>query len=662
MTCSEEICFEPKFRFLICKIHGSGVHPTREAIKRHLRGDGHCCKGLRLRQAVSELTSLPLRSLQEVINDQPALETQPITPPILHLKVLQGWNCVPCEGRTLTISLEIIQRHSALVHGRQRGDPPMWTQCQLQTFFSETKDRRYFRVGYKSAVIELDGGHGFELGSQNKPRPGQVLCGQTAQAQGANAAEHSNIPPASMVSSISTEDIVSTLADSKKLQESQISRLQKGKLSVAQSITVQHPSTHIAERHVHLPLSRLDYLFKSGAFRYAPNPVFDGSHVDAALSMTAVFPRCEDEPLFLNALVFSIIQAMNKGTLMMESILLEERIVQLINMKLTSRLETVSPGVIGAIMLLKSSAYRARNVAAHDVHTRGLSEILKLFKSNGGSLIPAVLRAAFWLDLNAAIVVDSKRQMSHLDLPQRVSWQREGHQQFWHLLPVGFARHKYTLPHELLACIVDIVELQATLFARNVPQRRRTSKFHELDAMQASIESRLAFQVQECRQHGVVAEAIRLAVFMCCYCSWTETWNDSLIPCRLAEMLLDLLEPTILLYPQQLTTTWLQHIDVLLWLLLVGCNVAMSEWGDQLGLKSRQSCLIKSVASLSDILCNYYGMNIRRRLQDGLTDFIYADLLENIVPLYGSNVIGRDLTGQLGPAEESTITHSSSNL
>lgn len=623
MACSEGICFEPRFQFLVCKIHGSGVHPTREAIKRHLRGNGHCCKGLRLKQAVSTLTGLPLKSLQEVLNGQPALETQPITPPILHLKVLQGWNCVPCEGRTLTISLEIIQRHSALVHGRQRGDPPMWTQCQLQTFFSETKDRRYFRVRYNPALIERDGGHDSGLGNQNETWPVNVRCEQAAQ--GANATEHPNMPPASMINSTLTVDIVSTLSDQEKLLESQISRLQKGKVGVAQPITVKHPFTHIAERHVRLPISRLDYLFKSEAFRYAPNPVFDGSHVDAALGMTAVFPQCQDEPLFLNALVFSIIETMNRGTLMMEGLSLQGRIVQLINSKLTSRLEIISPGVIGAIMLLKSTAYRTRNIAAHDIHTRGLSEIMKHVNSNGGCLTPAVLRAAFWLDLNAAIVVDSKRQMSHLDLPQMVSWRREECPQFWNLLPVGFARHSHMLPYELLTCIVDIAELQATLFARNVPQTPHSSKFHELDAMQASIESRLAFQVQECRQHGVVAEAIRLAVFMCCYCSWTETWNDSLIPCRLAEMLLDLLEPTILLYPHQLTTTWLQHVDILFWLLLVGSNVVMAERGDHLGLKSRQSCLIKSIACSSDTLCNDYGMNLKQRLRDGLTDFIYAD-------------------------------------
>lgn len=622
MACSEGICFEPRFQFLICKIHGSGVHPTREAIKRHLRGDGHYCKGPRLRQAVSTLTSLPLKSLQEALNNQPALETQPMTPPILHLKVLKGWNCVPCEGRTLTISLEIVQRHSALVHGRQRGDPPTWTQCQLQTFFCETKDRRYFRVRYRPVVIELDGGHGSGLGSQNELRPVHVRCEQAAQ--GANATEHSNMSPAVIISSTLTEDIVSTLSDEETSLESQISRLQKSKLI---AITVNHPFTYLAEKHVRLPISRLDYLFKSDAFRYAPNPVFDASHVDAALSMTSVFPRCEDEPLFLNALVFSIIETMNRGALKMEGLSLQGRIVQLMNRKLTSRLEAISPGVVGAIMLLKSTAYRTRNIAAHDVHTRGLSEILKLVNnSDGGCLTPAVLRVAFWLDLNAAIVVGCKRQMSHLDLPQRVSWQREERPQCWHLLPVGFARYSHVLPYELLACIVDVVELQATLFARKVPHTPQTSKFRELDAMQASIESRLAFQVQECRQHGVFAEAIRLAVFMCCYCSWTETWNDRLIPCRLVEMLLDLLEPTILLYPQQLTTTWIHRIDVLLWLLLVGSNVVMSERGDQLGLKSRQSCLINSVTSLVDTLCNYNDINLRQTLQAGLTDFIYADV------------------------------------
>jgi hypothetical protein len=624
MVCSEGICFEPRFQFLICKVHGSGVHPTMEGIKRHLRGDGHHCKGQRLRQAVSTLTSLPLRSLQEVLNNQPALESQPMTPPILHLKVLEGWTCVPCEGRTLTISLEIIQRHSAQVHGRQRGDPPMWTQCLLQTFFSETKDRRYFRVRYSPPVINLDGGHVSGLDSRSEPSSVHIQCQKAAQC--ANSTDQSNLSPAFTSNGIFTEDIVKNLSDKEKFLERQVQRIQQSRLPLAQSIFVHHPFTHIAKKHVRLCVSHLDYLFKSEAFRYVPNPVFDASHVDAALSMTSVFPRCEDEPLFLNALVFSIIETMDREALKLEALSLQGRIVQLMNSRLTSRLDTITPCMIGAIMLLKSTAYRTRNVAAHDVHTRALSEILKLVDRIGGCLTPAVLRARFWLDLNASTVLGCKRHMFHLDLPQQVSWQREERSQFRFSLPVGFARYSHTLPGELLDCILDIIELQTTLFARNVPQASQTSKFHELDAMQASIESRLVSQIHACRQYGIIAEACRLAVYMCCYCSWTETWNDMLIPCRLAEMLLDLLEPTILLYPQQLTATWLHHVDILLWLLLVCSSVAMSERGDQLGLKSRQSCLISSVASLVDNLRDYCGMNLRQALQDGLADFIYADV------------------------------------
>lgn len=75
-------------------------------------------------------------------------------------------------------------------------------------------------------------------------------------------------------------------------------------------------------------------------------------------------------------------------------------------------------------MLLNFTAYRTCNISAHDVHTCDLLEILKLVHSNGDYLAPAALRAVFWVDLYAAIVVGSKRQMSRLDLLQRVSSQR----------------------------------------------------------------------------------------------------------------------------------------------------------------------------------------------------------------------------------------------
>jgi hypothetical protein len=90
------ICFEPTFKLLVFKRDGNGVHPTKDAIKRHLRGQGHRCGGEKLRQAISTLTSLPLNPLAAVPNTQPAIDVQLLTPPLLHLRVLQGWSRTPC--------------------------------------------------------------------------------------------------------------------------------------------------------------------------------------------------------------------------------------------------------------------------------------------------------------------------------------------------------------------------------------------------------------------------------------------------------------------------------------------------------------------------------------------------------------------------------------
>ena len=146
MADMQDICLEPTFKFLLCKLHGYGVHPTKEAITRHLRGEYHHCRGEALKQVISSLTNLSLSSLEAMRDAQPTVDAQPVVPPLAHLRVLHGWNCVPCAGNFLTASLEIVQRHAAATHGRRRRDQPLWEACKMQTFFSETKDRRYFRV------------------------------------------------------------------------------------------------------------------------------------------------------------------------------------------------------------------------------------------------------------------------------------------------------------------------------------------------------------------------------------------------------------------------------------------------------------------------------------------------------------------------------------
>ncbi|RFU33050.1 hypothetical protein B7463_g3289, partial [Scytalidium lignicola] len=621
-----QIYFEPNFRFLICKLHGNGIHPAEEAIKRHLRGKDHRCRGERLRWAISTLTNLPLRSLEAVLNAQPAVDEQPITPPLPHLRVLPGWNCTPCAGEFLTTSLEVVQRHVALHHGRRRGEQPLWEVCELQTFFSETKDRRYFRV----ASLPVDTTSSEEQTYENTEPDGI----QYVQAWGRKLDQkekvtwHTNTCPASPTRHHLTEGCVSTAENDKKPWELQTSHSQSLKIfsSPAQHITFRHPFTDFAAKHVRLSVSRLDHLFKSDAFRVASNPLFDSSHADAALNIHAVFPQGEEEPVFLNALLYSTVQIINHGTPTTEGHLLQQRMVKLLNERLSSPPPTLSPVVLGAIMALKATAYRTRDLAAHDTHTQGLTAALRFITKSGNSLTQGAQRAIFWLDLNAAVLVNGRRCMSHLNLPQIVNWQRETYPELAHSLPIGFVRHRDALSDGLCECISDTIEFQTHLRIGAIARASHYTKFHQLDAMQASIESRLELQAQACRQLGVVAEAVRLGVFMCCYCSWMETWNDTLIPCRLAEKLLEVLEPTVsFISPLANNSVWLGRMDILLWLLLVGSSVIKLDRGHAEGLKIRQSRLVSSVSSARDFSRNFCKVDLKQELQNALRNFIYKD-------------------------------------
>jgi hypothetical protein len=67
------VYFEPTLGILICKSHGSGVRPEREAIKRHLRGERHFRKGKVLREAVEALVQLPLTPRKDLHSSHPAI-------------------------------------------------------------------------------------------------------------------------------------------------------------------------------------------------------------------------------------------------------------------------------------------------------------------------------------------------------------------------------------------------------------------------------------------------------------------------------------------------------------------------------------------------------------------------------------------------------------
>ena len=149
MAGTEGIHFDPTHGVLICSVHGTGIHPEVDGIRRHLRGDRHFCKGAVLKEAVNALTQLPLKSRQELRLAQPSVASQPV-PAIPHLTIHRGWSCRLCNGSALTTSEVLRNRHAPKMHhlrpSSHNEDQPLWDSCELQTLFAMTGDVRYFRV------------------------------------------------------------------------------------------------------------------------------------------------------------------------------------------------------------------------------------------------------------------------------------------------------------------------------------------------------------------------------------------------------------------------------------------------------------------------------------------------------------------------------------
>ena len=387
------------------------------------------------------------------------------------------------------------------------------------------------------------------------------------------------------------------------------------------AIPISHPFTLFAADHVRLSPSRLDELFKSNAFRAASEPLFDNSHVDGNLSMHLVFPTCESESVFLNALIYATARIVSQGRQTTESLLLQERTIQLLNEKLGSLHQCLYPATIGAIMILKSVAIKFPDAHAHNTHSQGLIKALKLLNERGISMTPAAERAIFWLDLLGSMVVESKHQLGHTIFPLRLLWGRESNAAIIPQVPIGYRRHRDVLPNTLISCISDLAELQDWLELKALALLPHHAKYYQIDSMQASIESRLASQAQICQGFGLVAEATRLALFLCTYCSWTETWNSGLIPSRIAENLLSFLQSSLMCNRDDFKRTWWQHMDLFLWTLLITSSVADLDHEHTEELKSSQERLLHLVRVAFQ---DWNLVDLKRTLQSALHDFSYC--------------------------------------
>ena len=547
MESDQALIYDPNLQLLICKVHGYGVQPYLSAITRHLRGRGHKLRGRALRLALSVAKQLSLLPLDTLLGSAPSNVGHLIIQPIAHLKVLDGWACLTCGGRYLTTSIELMQRHAKAIHNYKRGECQTWEPCTLQTLFSETKVRRYFRV-----IADFEQNH--ELSSRVEEISPRIATSET-QYEPRKCGVVSDNPT-----------------------------------GLQNPLTVTHPLSQIAKKHIPwLPTAFLDCLFRSDSFRFASEPLFDPNHADARFNMQTVFAHCDDDPLFYHALAYSMVKFARHGRATVEVYKLRTASVMLLNQRLSSLVSACTSAVVGAIMILKTTAYKFDDHAAHAVHAHGLHIILK--RCEQSLLTGALRRGLFWQDLFASAFLDCERQVDTTILFDHVTWARQlDPARAYENLPAGFHRCRDVLPIGLLDCVADVVELNSLLpTASQLPYH---IKYEELDRRQASLEDRLMRQATGCRQSGFVAEACRLGVFFYCYCAWTEVWNDRFILGKLAEKLLDVLETS--LADDNVAITWYPHLDLFCWLLFSICRAVELARHDTRDLDSRLRQLIKA--------------------------------------------------------------------
>jgi hypothetical protein len=225
-------------------------------------------------------------------------------------------------------------------------------------------------------------------------------------------------------------------------------------------------------------------------------------------------------------------------------------------------------------------------------------------------------------DLFAALLTNSKRHDINSTLG-KVQWMRQLRPRAFSMPPKGFIQHQEVLPQELLSCIEDILELQSAIFLMKKSSINRIA----ISNMLADIESRLASESNT----GPVAECCRIAALITCFLSFTDTWANALIPCRLSDLLRMHLHDSIE------NPAWCKRKNLQLWFILVGSSATVLNNG----------CVENLERKWTDLSIDLQAHSSRSSQDEfnaacvgsALTDFIYCDYLLQqrlIVPAWSS--------------------------
>ena len=321
---------------------------------------------------------------------------------------------------------------------------------------------------------------------------------------------------------------------------------------------------------------RTDSLLRSPAFKKAAEPLFTVDDARSYHDLHSVFPWSMTDPGFFSALMFCTIVAETRGRITAEALTFKDDALKRLNKAISATRTATSSNCIGTIMVLTGAEYRLGNRQAHETHMAGLLEIIKLC---GPSVNEGIRRGLFWQDLLGAVMSDSKRFFTH-DSFEEIRWRRTSGILSQFTLPPGFGASSDLLTEELVVVLEDLQALKTSLGSADC----QLSAF-EIHRVQASIESRLFFLRPYAEATGPVTECCRLATYICSYCIFTDLWDGSFIPHKLAKSLGELL---LGIYQD---ACWASHFDLLLWMLFIGAIFADAEYRQIAYIKMIQQSL-----------------------------------------------------------------------
>lgn len=276
----------------------------------------------------------------------------------------------------------------------------------------------------------------------------------------------------------------------------------------------------------------------------AVEPVFSISDPYSFHDLNGAYTNAFADSAFSNALICAITLTKHNCTITPDVLHYKGLAIEHINHQIQS--SSSYECTIGAILLLVGVEWRTKSGDDAQVHLRGIEQMLRVYSSQNRFLSASVRRGIFWQDVNTAIMSAKNRVMDRATFPE-FQWGRATFMVDWARLPSGFADLRGELGPSssnqlediyILLQDISVLQMHSELLACGKPDIK---SIHDMDNMQACIESRLIEQLQVTHDN-VLRMAVLLTAYLYTYCLFTQIWNGSSIPLRIATRLLEQLQ------------------------------------------------------------------------------------------------------------------------